>query len=371
MEVGLFMTHKPKITSSQLFSLMVLFELGSAIVIGVGTKAKQDAWLAILLGMVGGSFLFLSYHYIYKNYPELSFSILLQRSLGKIPGKALALLYIFYFMYIAARVLRDFGELLVTTALPETPIAAANLFIMLVVAYGSYLGIEVLGRSGEIFFVVFMFLGFLFPLLAFAAGLPKGENLLPILEQGWKPVLTTAFPVTLTFPFGETVVFMMFFSNLGSPGKVLKVGEAAIMLSGLILSSIIALNISILGPTIIENATFPLLKSLGKVSIGNFIQRLDSIAITLLIVGGFFKIAVFTFAAICGMQDILNIKKRFIIIFVGITVFVASLNIASNVPEHLEIGLKLVPIYLHLPFQIGIPLILCIIIMIRNRFAKK
>jgi spore germination protein KB len=43
-----------KINAFQLFVLIVLFELGSAIVVGLGMQAKQDAWLAILIGMAGG-----------------------------------------------------------------------------------------------------------------------------------------------------------------------------------------------------------------------------------------------------------------------------------------------------------------------------
>ncbi|WP_375540594.1 GerAB/ArcD/ProY family transporter [Peribacillus simplex] len=41
----------------------------------------------------------------------------------------------------------------------------------------------------------------------FASGSVKAENLLPVLEEGWKPVFTTAFPLTFTFPFGEMIVF--------------------------------------------------------------------------------------------------------------------------------------------------------------------
>ncbi len=43
--------EKAKISASQLFILMVLFELGSALLVPLAIDAKQDAWLAILLGM--------------------------------------------------------------------------------------------------------------------------------------------------------------------------------------------------------------------------------------------------------------------------------------------------------------------------------
>jgi spore germination protein KB len=46
--------EKAKISVIQLFAMMFLFELGSALVVSLGSNAKKDAWLAILLGVCGG-----------------------------------------------------------------------------------------------------------------------------------------------------------------------------------------------------------------------------------------------------------------------------------------------------------------------------
>ena len=46
--------EKAKISATQLFVLVVLFEMGSAILVGIASDAKQDAWIAILLGLAGG-----------------------------------------------------------------------------------------------------------------------------------------------------------------------------------------------------------------------------------------------------------------------------------------------------------------------------
>jgi len=41
--------EKAKISASQLFILMVLFELGSALLVPLAIRAKQGAWLAICM----------------------------------------------------------------------------------------------------------------------------------------------------------------------------------------------------------------------------------------------------------------------------------------------------------------------------------
>ncbi|MES9764709.1 GerAB/ArcD/ProY family transporter, partial [Priestia megaterium] len=84
--------EKAKISSSQLFVLMVLFELGTSLLLPVAMEAKQDAWLAILLGMLSSLVLFVIYHKLYSYYPDLLPTEYMQKILGKAIGSVLAFL---------------------------------------------------------------------------------------------------------------------------------------------------------------------------------------------------------------------------------------------------------------------------------------
>ncbi|PLR79098.1 spore gernimation protein KB [Bacillus sp. V3-13] len=360
--------EKVQISPSQLFALIFLFELGSAVVVGLGMQAKQDAWLAILLGMTGGLLIFLVYSYLFRHYPNLALTSYLPRILGKWIGYPITFLYIVYFVYLASRVLRDFSDLLLTSTLRETPMLAISAMMIALSVYGIAKGIETLARTGEILFglmIVLIAFGFFF---LFASGVVKFENLVPVLDNGWKPVLKTAFPQTLTFPFGEMIVFAMLLPFLNKPKMEIKVGLSALTVSGLLLALTAAINIAVLGPYIASTSMFPLLKTVHKINIADFIQRLDAIVISMLIVGGFFKIVIFFYAAVKGIEDLFKeAKHRYIIIgSIGLIILVGSIYMAGNFPEHLEVGLKIVPVYLHLPFQIGIPLLLLIVVMIRK-----
>jgi spore germination protein KB len=364
--------NKSIINTKQLFSLVVLFEFGSAVVVGLGMNAKQGSWMAILLGMSGGLVLFIIYFYLYGNNSKLSLVVYLKILLGKYIGTVVAIIYIIYFAYIAARVLRDFGELVITEALLRTPIIVINFIMICAIAYGIYLGIEVLGRAAEIFFTFIVFLLFLFFLTVFIAKIPNIHNLMPILGEGWKPVLNTAFPLTLTFPFGETIVFTTIFPHIDNQMKGVKAGLYAMIFSGLTLACITATNVSVLGVTVASDSTFPLLKTVGKVSIGKFIERLDSIAIFILIICGFFKIVIFTYGAITGLADLLKlISCNKLIIPACIAIWIASLEIAGNIVQHLKIGLVLVPKYIHIPLQIGVPILLAVITFIKKWYKSR
>jgi spore germination protein KB len=363
--------EKVKINPSQLFVLIILFEMGSALVVALATDAKQDAWIAVLLGMVGGIFLFIIYHRLYMFYPEIPLSSYVQKIVGKWFGRVLAFMYIIYFIYCAARVLRDFGELLTTTLYSSTPLLIINALMVLTTVYAVQKGFEVIARVGELFFILVYILAVMGFLLVAFSGLIHLQNLRPILENGWMPVLKVTLGQTLTFPFGEMVVFTMILPYLNDQKKAKLVCIWGIVLSGINIAITALINVATLGVDLYARSPFPLLNTVGKIQLGNFIERLDVFFMLYLMIGGFFKIAIFFYAAVIGTTDIFHFKsKRKMCFPIGIIILFASLTISSNYAEHIKEGLKFVPIFLHYPFQIFIPIMLLVIAYFRNRKKK-
>jgi spore germination protein KB len=358
--------EKAKLDYLQFFSLIVLFELGSALVVGLGTAAKQDAWLAILVGLAAGVLLFLFYGALFRRYPDLPIPGIAQKVLGKPIGTLVGYLYVVYFMYIGARVLLDFGVLTFLSTLDKTPFLVIMTMMILVIIYVLYLGVEVLGRLGEIFLIAILLLTTFGALLLLVSGLVDLTQLRPVLEEGWTPVLKTVLQ-TFTFPFGEMIAFMMLFPYLNQAKSGLKVGLSGMVFSGAILCLSSIISTAVLGADITSRSTFPLLTVIGKVNIAEIFQNLDVIAVLILIILGFFKIAIFFYAALIGLAELTKVHKNRLVYPVGITILFLSLIIADDSVEHFKEGLKVVPIYLHLPFQTGIPLILWAVSLIRNR----
>ncbi|WP_251551846.1 GerAB/ArcD/ProY family transporter [Neobacillus muris] len=360
--------EQTKINATQLFVLVVLFEMGSAILVGLGTNAKQDAWLAILLGLVGGLLVFLVYYRLYLYYQDLPFTSYVQKIVGKWMGRLIGLMYVVYFMYCAARVLRDFGELLLSTIYTNTPLIVINCLMMLTIIYATYKGLEVFARVGELYFLVVYLIAVAGFILILASGLIHISNLKPILENGIMPVVKTALGETLNFPFGEMVVFTMILPHLNESKKVKLVCLSGIALSGINIVITTIVNITALGTDLFERANFPLLSTISKIQLANFIERLDVLFMLYLVVGGFFKITIFFYAAVTGAGDIFKMKSQRKLGFpIGVIVLFASVTIASNYAEHIKEGLDIVPLYLHWPFQIIIPSLLLVIAFFRNR----
>lgn len=152
----------------------------------------------------------------------------------------------------------------------------------------------------------------------------------------------------------------------------IKVGIAAVLFSGILLCLMTITNTVTLGPYIASQSRFPLLETVSRINIGNFIQRLDSLAIVILMIGGYVKIGIFTAASVLGFVSInQNKQPRNYILPVSIIMAILSIVIADNLIEHLQFGLKVVPWMLHIPFQFGIPAFLCLIVFIKNQLKKR
>lgn len=200
--------EKAKISGSQLFTLMILFEFGSAFILPIAIDAKQDAWLSIMFGMIGGLLLFLVYYQLYRYYPDLLLVEFTQKIMGKWIGRFISFLYILLCKH-CFRVIRDFGDMLLTFAYPDTPLFIVNALLVLVVIYTVSKGIEVLARSSQLLFILFYLSSISGFILIVCAGIIDFTNLQPVLEEGiWLP-LKVALTQNIYFPFGETVVFLM------------------------------------------------------------------------------------------------------------------------------------------------------------------
>ncbi|GAB1786378.1 GerAB/ArcD/ProY family transporter [Priestia megaterium] len=364
--------EKAKISASQLFILMVLFELGTSLLLPVAMEAKQDAWLAILLGMLGSLVLFVIYYKLYSYYPDLLPTEYMQKILGKAIGSVLAFLYISYFIYDVARVLRDIGEMLLTFSYSDTPLFIANALLILVIIYTVQKGIEVVARSGELFFIFMYVLAVTGFLLIVCSGLIDFKNLQPVLEDGILPVLKVVFIQTLYFPFGEAIVFTMILPYLNNPKKAKVTMLCATGLSGINLTITMLINISVLGVDLTARSQFPLLSTVQSIQVADFLERLDVFFMLALVIGGFSKISVLFYASMIATATLFKIKSPSRLSYpIGLIVLFMSLMISRNFQEHLHEGIGVEMFFLQIPFLAIIPVLLFLVAFFKNRKQQK
>ena len=362
------MNRKFRISGFQFFCLIFLFEMGSSSLIALASSAKQDAWISMIIAMIVGAILFSVYIKLYEMYPDIPFTKYIQEILGKYPGKILAIIYIIYFIYIGGRVLRDFEELLVISLYNATSLITIGMLMMFLVMYAIFKGFETFVRLNEVSFYIILLIVITVIGFEIIAKLIKLDNLKPVLENGWIPVIQSAFPLTVTFPFGEIITFTMFMPYLKKTEIAKKVGLPAMAFAGLTLTVIAIVNIAILGTSVVERATYPILTAVSYINIANFIQRLDSLIVIVMVLGGFIKITVFFFCAVLGAADLFKVKKTDTLTYpIAVIMVIISVWMAPNFLEHYKEGLDIVPYYLHIPLQIVLPFLLLVIALIQKK----
>ncbi|MCY7915966.1 spore germination protein [Bacillus vallismortis] len=364
--------EKAQISIRQLFVMIIIFELGSSLLITPGTMAGRDAWIAVFLGCAAGLFLFYLYQGIYQCYPDFSPKEYMDDMLGTKLSWIFSFLYILYFAYIAARVLRDFGEMLLTFAYHDTPIIIVNALLMVVSIYAVRKGIEVLARSAELLFGAMYFLGAFGLVLLIVSGSVEPQNLKPVLADGFSPIIHSVLTQTMYVPFGEVVLFVMIFPYLSDRKGVKKTGMLAMIISGLVVTLTVAINISVLDVDLTLRSQFPLLSTIQTIKVEEFLDRLDVFFMLALIIGGFFKVSLYLYAVVVGTSTLFKEKNPSQLAYpMGFGILLLSITIATNFSEHLNEGLKVVPLYIHLPFQLLFPLFLFIIAVWKKKRREK
>lgn len=212
--------QKEQVSDKEAICILITFIIGSSLIIGIGGDAKNDAWISGIVGIIMAIPMLLVFSRILSLFKEKDLFDILNITFGKVIGKIVAILYIWYAFHLGALVLRNFGEFMNTVALPETPMLVSLLGLGLMCIIAMRLGIEVLGRTTTYFLPLLIFIMVAVQLLAISQ--LHLNYIKPVLGNGLIPVVKGGFSA-FSFPFAETVLFIGVFSSLQtkkSPYKV-------------------------------------------------------------------------------------------------------------------------------------------------------
>ena len=321
---------KEKITVTQLVFLITLCREILTLIFLPSTFANSpDIWLSALLGPPFLILFALPVYLLWKRYPNETIIQSSQTILGKI-GIFIGLIYVLYFFDQTAIALVDLSSFYSTTQMPETP----NLFFIITLAlsatYAVYKGIEVLNRISEFLFPLFaasLVIFFLFLIPNMNLG-----NLQPFLENGILPVLQGS--LTSSAVTSEILFLGMLLPCLNKPNNA----KYALLFSS-ILICIFALLIVlpvllVFGAKHTSHVVFPYYDTIRIITIGNFIERIESIHLSFCVLGAFVKVSIYYYLTVLSLSQVLKISDlRPLIIPIGVLIIAYCPMIGSNIVE--------------------------------------
>lgn len=350
-------------SSKQAISTVILYVIGSTLVIGGSSMPKQDSWISMILGYIIVLPLIFVYARILQLYPEKNLFEIIIEIFGNVIGKIFVILFTFYALHLGGLVFRNFSEFVQVTSMPETPQFVTILLLGLLCIYIVKSGLNTFGKWCLIATPILCFVVLMTVILGFKDF--QFSNLLPVYVQNKNVIPKAAFS-NFTFPFGETILFTTILSVVRPKYKIYKVYYLGITIAAIVIIAGIFRNILLLGVTSYSTSYYPSFDAARLISIGDFLTRIEGTISANFLLAVFVKISVCLFAASKGITkifDIDNYKKM--VLPCSLIMITICLIVYKNAMEMFE----WISVYKYyaLPFQVALPLLILVVAEYKNR----
>jgi spore germination protein KB len=358
---------KSKISIRQFQLLVIFYTIGTTILVApsaLAASAKQDAWIAAIAGVCLSILIVWFYTKFGQKMKEMNFVEYSRAVLGNILGTVVSINFVFFGFLGAAELLFYVGNFMVTQILIDTPIQFIQMLFVVIVVMAIRLGIETIARAGEIFFPWFLFL--FIALMLFLTPAIRIENIQPVFEVEFKPLLGSAitFAGTAAVPL---ITFFMFYPAINEPSKVRRAFMSASAIGGIFMVAIAFLSTAVLGADISERLVYPSYALAKKINVGHFIQRVEIIVAALWFLSIFFKLVLYFYACVAGLAEITRIKDyRPLVLPLGMMLVIYGQVVYPNV-NYLRYWDSIIWIPYVTVVGLVIPLLLLTVGWIRNK----
>jgi spore germination protein len=326
------------------------------------TGAPLVTILALILAIVGVSILsILGIRHPKKTIIEYSEDII-----GKWLGKSFSVIIVLYFAVITALASREFGEVVITAVLRQTPLEVTVL-VMLILA-------GVCTRNDLITFAYIQsfYLPFIVaPAVIIVVFSLKNANALylqPVLGNEPSGMLTGILTVAALFQ--GFFIMTMVIPQMKDPKQSLKACILGLIFSGGLYLMIVIATVAVFGPEEIEKLIWPALELARTTSLpGNILQRLDVVFLTVWVTAVFTTLlSSYTFT-IHSMRQLFRLKDhKMFSLFILPFVFVLAMIPQNTL--HLYEVIQVVGRF-GLLLTMGYPLLLLTIDVLRRKRGKK
>ena len=313
--------------------------------------ANQSAILSPVLGTVPGIALLLILSSLNRLYPGQSL-VQYSASILGLPGKIIGLLFIWFAFHLGVLVLRNIGGFVGLVMLAETPTSVVYCVVVALTAFALLLGLETVSRTLGLLLSLAIFLSVV--LMFFTLPHADFSNLLPILENGWTPIVKASVYLT-SFPSGEFILIgMLIFNMKGSKETAIPLIQGQ-LIATMIAIAIILQVITILGAERASRSALAIVSVLNSISSSNLL--LIPFAMTWLIFA-FAKFFICYYAFVAGFAHWAKMDDyRPLVLPGGALLISIAMILYKDIGQNQEFLKIYWPPY-SLPIEYGIPLLL-------------
>ncbi|MGG4207163.1 GerAB/ArcD/ProY family transporter [Paenibacillus jamilae] len=327
-----------KITTLQTTTIVLCFMLAAGLLtlprVAVEAAKTPDVWMSVILA---GAATFLFGWVIVKlssRFPESTFYQYVQRITGKAIGKVLGILFVIYFICIAAYEIRSVEEVTSFFLLEGTPVWAISAPFIWISLYLCLGGIGTLGKICQVIFPITAAIFVLICLLSL--NIFELNNLRPVLSEGVMPVLKTLKTTTLTLTGTECLLFIL--CRMEKPKKATKAIGLAIGISVVFYTAALILCIGAFSVEGVMTRTWPFLDLARSFEVEYLLlERFESLLLSIWIMQIFATFSIAFYCASLGVSQILNSSYSKVLFILLPFIYVLS-QIPKNLNELFSFG---------------------------------
>ncbi|HHU24347.1 MAG: endospore germination permease [Bacilli bacterium] len=366
------MKEKTHISRSQYLLIVFMYVFANDLIRGIYAKdLKNNLWLTVILGVIGGVLVYFVYTMLYRNVVDKDFGDTVTHVVGKVVCYILFILYSLYFIVLVFFNLRDIYEVVNIYLVQEVKLLWFAFLVLSLLFYIIAKGIEVFSRLTTMLFYVTIVIFVSFSTLIISFNKINVNYIFPIMEYGFGQLIKPALKMSYAIPFGELFALLGIYQYVKQKEYHYRYGVYGLIMAGAVLLIITLMNTVILGPIAMTLDIHPSLRISRRIEIAVFLQRFDIIVINVMMVLIIIKLTVLLTTTKYMISYVFKLKKPNIPVIVGLlVVFGICIFAPKNYILILDFRIKYIIKYANLIFEIIIPFLLILLSFFRRNQAK-
>lgn len=241
-------------------------------------------------------------------YPEQTIITYSQNIIGKWLGRIFGLLVIIFLAILTSLTSREFGEVVITAVLKETPLEVTVLVMLILAAFSTRH--DMITFSYIQLFYLPVILGPALLIVILSLKNAKILYLLPVWGNEPNMIMMMSGTLTIAALFQGAFVMTLVIPSMRNPKKAMKAGIWGILISGGTYLLIVIATLAVFGPGEISQLLWPTLELARTTSLpGNILQRLDIVFLAIWVVSVFttllssYKLTIHAISQFFGLRD--------------------------------------------------------------------
>ncbi len=226
---------------------------------------------------------------------------------GGIPGWMFHAGFATLITVAAAMVAREFGEVVISAVLPETPLEVTTLIMLGLATMLVRYDLQTIGRTFEVLFPLIVLPGVVIAVLALRDA--NALYLFPLWDGGIDAV-TAGVTLALTSLEGM-LILPMIIPSINRSGQVIKAGLWAVGIAGFVHILVVTAALSIFNVNEMQKLMWPTLEVMKTTSLpGNVVERVEPIFLAIWVVGVFTTISGWFYAVVIKVTQLFHFQDH-------------------------------------------------------------